>query len=1322
MSGKYGSEYGELIIPGEFGSNAITSAADNSGNTSSINSIGGLNESVFDPTYGGLLAQVTGDRESVFDPTYGGTLSTPNNAFGLSNLSKFVADNKGLLGLAGAGAALMSNGSGIQKTGYQGTVPNLMATRNMVAAPPTRAQGYRPGAGGVNYGGDVTYLRAPGIDPWAYLSGISSTAAGANLNDNTGIYGAYLNSLKDTGSTATTATGGYGATGLGNTAAATAAATKAANDAAAKLAADASAKAAADLAAANKANDAAAIAAATKAAADAAAATKAAADKIAADKAAADKIAADKVAADKIAADAAAAAKAATAKATADAAAAKAASDKAAADSAAIAASNATAAQKAAAAKAALDAKNASDMAAYNKAKADHAAAQKAAADKIAADKIAADKAAAAKVIADKNAADMAAYNKAKADHAAAQKAIADKAAADKLAADKTTATNTSFSNAAATVRQANAPVATANDINSWILNNPNASAADIAAAIKAGNVTSTNVQNALNLSTFSPAVKSTITTGQGLDTLNSNINKWVAANPYATAAEIEAAKKASGVSAQDIANALTDKTASAGKEYALTQGMGLDQFYQNILDFQAKSPTEKQAADAMKASGVSQADVDMATKYAVSKLPSMGDSASKYFADQKLLADIPDINKSISTYLDSQKPPPPDINKSISSYLADKKLLSEVPDMNKSISTYLASQQPPPPDINKSISSYLADQKLLADVPDMNKSISTYLASQQPPPPDINKSISSYLASQQTAAPDMNKSIASYLADKKLLDDVPDMNSSISSYLAQKKAEEANLDKQESTNQYKPSGDTDYSYMQYAEGGMAKGRYLQGGTDGMADEIPAQIGQDQPAALSHGEFVVPADVVSHLGNGNSDAGAKKLYQMMDKIRMARTGNKKQGKKINPDSFMPGGLASSKYAKGGAVKHFLTGGATTPAGTVGIESNLSNWVGPYVTNMLGQGQALSNMPYQPYMGQLTAGSSPLQNQSFDLASNLGMPYSINAGAQTATDVAGTLKNLPAYSGTTFGNQFEAPKEGTATNFTNQYNAPTPYSPTTSAFDSAQAATYMNPYLMNSLNPQMNEARRQSEITQQQNAAKMTQAGAYGGSRQAILDAETQRNLGTNLAGIVGQGYNTAYGNAMGQFNADQNRKMQEAQFGAQQGMSSAQLQAQFGLSAQQANEAARQFGAQQGMTGAQLGAQYGLAGLQATEASKQFGANYGLQGLQTGLQAAQAQGTLGGLQNQTALNNLNAQLNAGNIQRSVESEGIAADKAAFEEARANPYKMVQYQQSLLQGLPTSAQSYQGIEPTALVKAAQGATSVNALLKALGLID
>jgi hypothetical protein len=96
-----------------------------------------------------------------------------------------------------------------------------------------------------------------------------------------------------------------------------------------------------------------------------------------------------------------------------------------------------------------------------------------------------------------------------------------------------------------------------------------------------------------------------------------------------------------------------------------------------------------------------------------------------------------------------------------------------------------------------------------------------------------------------------------------------------------------------------------------YAMGGLtslAKGgapRYLNGATDGMADKIPARIDGDQEARLSHGEFVIPADVVGHLGNGNSEAGAQRLYSMMDKIRKARTGTPKQGKQINPDKFLP---------------------------------------------------------------------------------------------------------------------------------------------------------------------------------------------------------------------------------------------------------------------------------------------------------------------------------------------------------------------------------------------------------------------------------
>lgn len=91
------------------------------------------------------------------------------------------------------------------------------------------------------------------------------------------------------------------------------------------------------------------------------------------------------------------------------------------------------------------------------------------------------------------------------------------------------------------------------------------------------------------------------------------------------------------------------------------------------------------------------------------------------------------------------------------------------------------------------------------------------------------------------------------------------------------------------------------------AMGGIAelkKGKYLDGASDGMADKVPATIDNQQEARLSDGEFVIPADVVSHLGNGNSDAGAKFLSDMMAKVRKARTGNDKQGKEIDPNKFL----------------------------------------------------------------------------------------------------------------------------------------------------------------------------------------------------------------------------------------------------------------------------------------------------------------------------------------------------------------------------------------------------------------------------------
>jgi hypothetical protein len=301
------------------------------------------------------------------------------------------------------------------------------------------------------------------------------------------------------------------------------------------------------------------------------------------------------------------------------------------------------------------------------------------------------------------------------------------------------------------------------------------------------------------------------------------------------------------------------------------------------------------------------------------------------------------------------------------------------------------------------------------------------------------------------------------------------------------------------------------------AEGGLADaGRYLQGRTDGMADEIPSSIDGEQPAALSHGEFVIPADVVSHLGNGNSEAGAEKLYEMMARIRKARTGTTEQGKEIDADEFTMGGLAAA-YAGGGEVKGFDIGGAVqaptptaTPLGTpqdTSRTSTLSPWVGDYVTNALGQGAALASAPYQAYQGPLTAGASSLQQQAFagagDIASQGYMP-----------------------------GQFMG------------------------SFGAEQATQYMNPYLQASLDPQLKELQRQADIARLDDAARLTKAGAFGGSRQAIMESEGRRNLLDKQQDVLGQGYKTAFDTGASRFAADQAAQERSRQFSADFGLQS----------------------------------------------------------------------------------------------------------------------------------------------------------------------
>lgn len=296
-----------------------------------------------------------------------------------------------------------------------------------------------------------------------------------------------------------------------------------------------------------------------------------------------------------------------------------------------------------------------------------------------------------------------------------------------------------------------------------------------------------------------------------------------------------------------------------------------------------------------------------------------------------------------------------------------------------------------------------------------------------------------------------------------------------------------------------------------YAQGGIAgahKGYYLGGKTDGMADDVPARIDNNQEARLSDGEFVIPADVVSHLGNGNSDAGADQLHSMMSGIRQARTGNPEQGKEINPQQFMPkmaqGGLA--QYAGGGSVYKrqpykttFSDAGPivgetkdTTPGETgssgeeygkeIGTESSLSNWAGDYVTSMLGEGQALGELGYNEagfaYTGDLAAGTTGLQDQS-----NIGIAA------------------------------LDAPRDmGT--------------------FRPQDAQQFMNPYTQEVIDRTAADMQRQSQIDALQDRTAMTSAGAFGGSRDALMRAERSNNLSRGIADMSAEQRSAGFTQAM----------------------------------------------------------------------------------------------------------------------------------------------------------------------------------------------
>ena len=212
---------------------------------------------------------------------------------------------------------------------------------------------------------------------------------------------------------------------------------------------------------------------------------------------------------------------------------------------------------------------------------------------------------------------------------------------------------------------------------------------------------------------------------------------------------------------------------------------------------------------------------------------------------------------------------------------------------------------------------------------------------------------------------------------------------------------------------------------------------------------------------------------------------------------------------------------------------------STPSGIGSSQQTLSEYAGPYVTSMLGKAEALSEQPYQVYGGPQTAAESGLQSKVFQGLGNLSFPSQLgqtfsSTGAYQPPAM-GANPFAPAPIGMGAGAPMGAPTMG-------QPTAPT-----------GIAAQYMNPYLQNVLTPQMDEMRRQSQINLQPSMAKLTQAGGYGGGRQAIMESEANRNLLQEQNKTIGQGYSNAFDKAMGQFNVEQGQAKTLAELMSEQG-------------------------------------------------------------------------------------------------------------------------------------------------------------------------
>jgi hypothetical protein len=321
----------------------------------------------------------------------------------------------------------------------------------------------------------------------------------------------------------------------------------------------------------------------------------------------------------------------------------------------------------------------------------------------------------------------------------------------------------------------------------------------------------------------------------------------------------------------------------------------------------------------------------------------------------------------------------------------------------------------------------------------------------------------------------------------------------------------------------------------------------------------------------------------------------------------------------------PLGDDATRRAVGGKVIYGSGGGGGNAEKQTTIV-DLPEWAKPYAKESLGKAAALTSSPYQTYGGERTAQFSPLQKQAFDAAAQQQVAGQIGQ----ATGLAGLASQQALGAGDFQTGVFDAERVGTS-----------------SFAQPGEASRFMSPYMDAVVQRQMESAQRQADIAGTQRGAQAVRAGAFGGSRQAVENAEAARALASQKGEIQAQGLQSAFQQAQSQFNQEQDARMRAAM----------------------ANQ------------------QAGFEAQRATEQSRQFGSNIGLQGAQTALQGAGQLGQLGQQQfgQQMGITDLQQQL--GGQQRAATQDILSTQYQDFLNQQRAPFDQLSFMSSIIRGTP-----------------------------------